>query len=282
MENNTMAIDTASSKNRLARHLGAIGALMLGSCLIVPSAHAQWKVVDDDANQKLGDLKDSIGSKVGNKTTNGQLDSLNTRLDLNAFDDKKPGDRMGDPSEALPKANDTAATLDDGKHCDNVAPEQQETCKKIVAIENAQYKYMLTVYETSGTRNTTLRQLLDERKGLKSTEYGKLEDNTNKLTALYNLIALDRQQMDAVNYAYEANLRYLRAVQAQKAESAQSGAPTGKVGGIDLPIVGTVDVGNIIKSLTTGVVLQAALNESQTPKPDGMQRLTIGRSDSWW
>ncbi|WP_413623775.1 hypothetical protein [Luteibacter sp. Lutesp34] len=259
-----------SIKQRLPQLITRLGtSFIVVSCLAALPARADWRVVDNTAAGKID-------------TSNKKLDSLSNRFNLGAYDNKKPGTRMENPAEVLPKAADAAATLDDGVHCDTVAADQKETCKKIVAIENAQYKYMLTVYETSAVRDQTLRDLLSERSGLSANDYGKLEDNTNKLTALYNLIALDRQQMEAVNYAYEANLRYLRALQAQKAESAQSGAPAGKTNGIDLPGLGSIDVGDIIKSLTTGAVLQAALDGSQSTEPPNMQRLQIGRSDSWW
>jgi hypothetical protein len=241
---------------------------------ISTTAHAQWRVKDEDANKTLGDS--------GNGTISSNVYNLNKKLTV-IGNESKPGDRIADPTPALPKPDDGTATLDDGKQCDSVAKAQTETCKKIVDIENAQYKFMLSVYKTSNDRNEVLKTLLTERNGLKADDYGKIADNTNKLTALYNLIALDRQQMESVNYAYEANLRYLRATQARAADSAQtgSGKSGGGGGGITLPGIGEVNLGAVISGLTTGVVLKGALDAQQT-NADGMKTLSISKGSSWW
>jgi hypothetical protein len=248
-------------------------AVPLALALSAP-AHAQWKVFDKDANETLGSNKNGTISK--------NVYDLNNKLKV-IGNESKPGDRIADPTPALPKPDEQTATLDDGKQCETVAKEQVDTCKKIVDIENAQYKFMLSVYKTSNDRNEVLKTLLTERNGLKADDYGKIADNTNKLTALYNLIALDRQQMESVNYAYEANLRYLRASQARAAGSAQTG--TGKSdggwGGITLPGGGEVNLGSVISGLTTGVVLKGALDAQQSSAA-GMKTLSISKDNSWW
>jgi hypothetical protein len=134
-----------------------------------------------------------------------------------------------------------------------------------------------------------LRTLLTERQNIQAgqsgdaNQYGKLEDNTNKLTALYNLIALDRQQMQSVNYAYEANLRYLRSKQTQLADAAASGqSPPGSGGGsINIPGVGNVNLGSVLASMTTGAILYGALQAQQTTAAPGMQKLGIESTSGW-
>lgn len=257
------------------------GIRLLLSVLTVPlvfalswPAHAQWKVEDTKTNDALGD------NRNGSISTN--IYNINNKLKVIA-NESKPGDRIADPTPALPKPDDETATLDDGKQCETVAKAQTDTCKKIVDIENAQYKFMLSVYKTSNDRNEVLKTLLTERNGLKADDYGKIADNTNKLTALYNLIALDRQQMESVNYAYEANLRYLRATQARAADSAQtgSGKSGGGGGGITLPGLGEVNLGAVISGLTTGAVLKGALDAQQS-SVSGMKTLSISEGNSWW
>ena len=174
--------------------------------------------------------------------------------------------------------------LDDGTRCKAIAEKQQDTCKEIVALENAQYQYMLTMYKNTATRDSMLRELLKERSEITASDanqFGKLEDNTNKLTALYNLIALDQQQMQTVNYAYEANLRYLRSKQTIAANAASTGKDPSKWDSISLPGLGDVNVGSAISGLATGAALKISLEGAQTTRPAGMQTLSIGESNGF-
>lgn len=285
-------------------------ALVLGLLIAAPSAHAQWAVNDAEANQHLDQIethtndtatntKDTVTQTTNvNKvlgttsdtytstTVNGRLDSINKKFLIGTYDDQKPGVRVANPTQALPSSG--GPPLDDGSSCNTVAQPQQATCKQIVDLENAQYKYMLLMYENTATRDTTLRDLLTERKNITDgdqgdiSQFGKLEDNTNKLTALYNLIALDHQQMEAVNYAYEANIRYLRAKQTLAANSASSGKdPTKTPGGIDIPGIGNVQIGQVISGFVTGAALTVALDGVATATPDGMKTLKIGQSNGF-
>lgn len=279
------------------RLLGAMTlAIML--CVAAPAAHAQWQVQDSDAENTLGQIKGDTGNiKTGtddinkvlgtvsdgnNFSINGNLNNINNKLVIGAYNQDAPGKRVDDPQSALPAAT---TVLDDGAHCSLVATAQQDNCKKIVAIENAQYQYMITMYTTSATRDTMLRTLLTERQNIQAgdaNQYGKLEDNTNKLTALYNLIALDRQQMQSVNYAYDANLRYLRSKQTQLADAAASGqSPPGSGSSINIPGVGNVNIGSVLASMTTGVILSAALQGQQSTAAPGMQKLSIESTNGW-
>jgi hypothetical protein len=291
------------------RRLARGAALMLAMFIAAPTAHAQWAVVDTQANGTLGSIQgdtsniatntdktatntDNLNQVIGKAgdtykkdTVNGRLDAINQKLVIGTYDENKPGPRVADPAEKLPKPGGTA--LNDGTNCKTVADPQQATCKQIVALQNAQYQYMLTMYENTNTRDTMLRKLLDERKDIKSddpSQYGKLEDNTNKLTALYNLIALDQQQMQTVNYAYEANIAYLRAKQTVSANAAASGKDPTKsdgIGGISIPGVGNVGIGDLIGNLSTGFVLQGALEGVKSDTPSGMKTLHIGNSNGF-
>lgn len=247
----------------------AVAALVVAA-LGAPAAHAQWQVVDKDANKVLG-------TKTKTGTINSNLSDINSKFDITKLnkDNKWVGERVKDPTPNFPKSTDTTATLDDGAHCKNIAKSQQKTCQDIVDIENAQYKFMVSMYETSQTRDKTLRDILDERIKLDTKDIGKLEDNTNKLTALHALIQLDRQQMESVNYAYDANLRFLRAKQTSLASSAQKGESESKWGNISIPGVGDVDAGNLLQDVIGGAVLVGALETLKTPKPDGMQTLHV-------
>lgn len=288
------------------RRIYAVITALLLACVLAPSVHAQdaWSVNDSQANDKLSDIKDNTkgtnddttamknalgdSNAGGGKTLNANLDAVNKKLfigsDSNGQPFTRPGDRVADPAQPLPASGSAEATLDDGSSCTQLPDAQQANCKQIIAIQNAQYKYMLLMYETNAKRNTILTALLDERSKITAddvNQYGKLEDNTNKLTALYNLIALDQQQMATVNYAYTANLTYLRTAQAQLARSANTGKPKASWTTISLPGIGSVDLGSQLSSLVSGVALTAALQNAHSTKPAGMQTLSIGQSNGY-
>ncbi|QWT22449.1 hypothetical protein KPL74_10730 [Bacillus sp. NP157] len=276
--------------NRL-RSSAFLAAALVASCLFAPGAHAQWAVRDDDANTKLqqieqhtNDLKTATGDTQagGGKTVNGNLDAIHNIMKIGTYNKDWPGARVKDPEQKLPA---DSTKLDDGANCNTVNQNQQTLCKQIVDIENAQYQYMLTMYANTEERNKILTALLDERKNITAddvNQYGKLEDNTNKLTALYNLMQLDQQQMQSVNYAYEANLRYLRAKQAMAANTANTGSdPTSSGSSISLPGIGNISVGQVISGLITGAALQLALDGVATTPPSDMKKLSISKSNGY-
>lgn len=264
----------ASYKHMKARRarLFACAMVFFGAASLIPDAQAQWRVKDDDAIKVLGAQSDGTISKNTKDTRD--------RLTINTFDAKALGNRMGDPTVALAKPSATAQ-LDDGASCKNLNDKQQPVCQQIIKLENAQYQYMLTVYDTSNTRNEVLKQLLADRQKLNENDFGRMEDNTNRLTALYNLIALDRQQMDSVNYAYHANIVYLNKRLALMAKSAQKGQDQekGGLGTITVPGVGsTIDLGALAGGVVTGAVLQEALDGVQSNEPAGFKTLAIEKN----
>ncbi|MET4676381.1 MULTISPECIES: hypothetical protein [unclassified Luteibacter] len=285
---------------QLLRRMASSAAMLFALCLAAPTANAQWSVNDADANRHLSNIEgksnsieshtDNTNRTIGNagddyqsNTVNGRLDAINRKLVIGTYDEAKPGPRLKDPDKALPASS--SAALDDGASCNTVAPQQKTTCQDIVALQNAQYKYMLTMYENTNTRDAMLRSLLAERKDIKDTDpnqYGKLEDNTNKLTALYNLIQLDYQQMQTVNYAYEANIRYLQAKQTLAANAASTGKnPSSSTGGISIPGIGSISLDSVIQGLATGAALELALKGAQSDKPAGMKTLGVGESNGF-
>ncbi|MFC5740022.1 hypothetical protein [Dyella tabacisoli] len=285
-----------TSAQAVMRRLLSAMALVVLLCVAAPAAHAQWQVKDDAAEQSLDNINSGtkdINSVLGttadgnNNTINKNLDNINNKLVIGAYNKDVPGARVADPQKALP-ATTAATTLNDGSYCKTIPDAQQQNCQDIVAIENAQYHFMVSMYNTSKTRDDMLRTLLAERQGIASNDpnqFGKLEDNTNKLTALYNLIALDHQQMLSVNYAYDANLRYLRNQQTQLANAAASGiSPPGSgLGSIDIPGIGSIDIGSAISGMTTGLVLYGALQGQQSTPDSGMpmQKLSIESTNGW-
>lgn len=272
----------------------AMATLLCGA--MVPSAHAQWHVTDETTHTKQDELKDYMSQNIGNKgdsgttTVNGNLDSINKKFVIGTYNAKQPGDRVDPPKSALPADDKNATGPVSDAYCSDVPEPQQANCKKIVEIENAQYQYMVTMYNNTTKRYQTLKDLLDERSNINSddpNQFGKLQDNTNKLTALYNLLAIDQQQMQSVNYAYDANLNFLREQQAQLAKAANTGqAPKssgsggdggGILGGLGISLPGGSDlnIGAAVTALTTGAVLKTTLEDKKSQAPQGMQHLSI-------
>jgi hypothetical protein len=288
-----LRITTSSNKAHRPRRM----LLMALLCLAAPIAlHAQdtdggdgWHVTDGTTHDKLDALYNK--NKDGVQDIDTHARNIDSNFKIGSY--VSPGDRLADPTSvtgAIAGATSNqspfaTATLNDGiDQCSNVAQGQQDNCKEIVQTQNAQYMYMTTAYANTVTRNTALQSLLTERQNIKSgscssgatgsgaggdtsTCIGLLEDNTNKLMALYSLMALDRQQMESANYAYEVRLRYLRNYQARLANAAATGGPTPSSGssGSSLPI--PTGVGNLISNAVAGGVMAVALGTSSVNGP---------------
>ncbi|MDF4001836.1 hypothetical protein P3W33_00290 [Luteibacter sp. PPL552] len=266
----------------------ALFGLVLGATSLCSVADAQeWAVRDDGTHgylnsieQHTNDMKNAIGDAKsgGDKTVNANLDAINKRLMIGPYTSGRPGDRVKDPTQALP-ADSTQLIQDPNTRCGSLPQPQQDNCQKIVQIQNAQYQYMLTMYANTKTRDDMLRQILQQRSNISSDDpnaLGRLEDNTNQLTALYNLIALDQQQMQTVNYAYEANLKYLQEEQSRLARAANTGKPASQSGlGISLPGGGQIDLSGAVNAAVAGAALKLALKDAQSTAPAGMKTLHI-------
>lgn len=105
----------------------------------------------------------------------------------------------------------------------------------MVKTENAQFIYMVKFHEMTAERLKRLDEIEQERQGLenKPENYGKLQDNTNKLLALNTRMELDEAQMQSAMNAYDTRLAYLRTLQAQKTEEALSGKKASDSGTFD-------------------------------------------------
>lgn len=269
-----------SRRPALFRLLSLAGLLLAGG-LAAPAAHAQWAVHD----KAVDTLNGTIGDKTDGNTVNANLNAIRKKLMIGDYKQDRPGTRVKDPTSTMP-ADTTQLIPPSDQRCSALAGPQQDNCKKIVEIQNAQYQYMLTMYANSNTRNDTLKAILADRKNIKPDDdnaLGKIEENTNQLTALYNLIALDQAQMQSVNYAYEANLRFLREEQARLARAANSGKTADKPSPFDFQLPGgiDIDIGKAMPTIAAGAALKIALDGAQSDKPAGIRTLAITNSDGW-
>jgi hypothetical protein len=248
-------------------HHSSLALLALALALGPSPARAQWSVIDErandmleTANERLKSATDVLGTPgdANGATINRSIHLLDRRFDIGISD--SPGARVEDPPQPLVEmqlANDT-------DKCGRVADSQQAVCTELVKTKTAQYMYMKTMYDITGTRHRRLTELVNARSQLATTDYGKLEDNTNQILALETLAVLDRQQMEAAHHAYQARIDYLNNQLTQQANAATRGTPTGGLGSLAGSIGGIV----------SGAVLKAALDTSRRASAPG--RLTLG------
>lgn len=252
MKTNARTLKTIS-----LRRLGRLGAIALALGLAAPIAHADWNVVDKDANDKLNDIKSKLGDMYNQQRIGGYV---------------KLGDIVPDPDKMVKKQD----TSQGQEQCNSRPEKQQSVCQEIIQTQNAQISYMATMYDYAKKRDEQLRAIQDERSKIGSDDLGKLEDNTNKLLALNTQLSIDRQQLLAAMYAFDTRLKYLQAQQTQMAQSATNGGSADKGNGAQL---GGVNVGDIVGAVASGVVLKGALTVIKSSTPDGMKTLGIGKSD---
>lgn len=243
--------------------------LTLLLCLTV--VHAQdaggsstWAVHDQDANGTLNNIR-------------GDLDKIYSQQGIAKY--TALGDAAPDPDQPL-TAQDLTQGID---QCQSRPQAQQALCQEIIQTQNAQMNYMVTMYNNAITRNKQLQDIETERNELGSdpNNAGALQNNTNKLLALNAQLNIDHQQMQSVMYAYQTRLAYMNAQQAQLAQAAASGNPPDSGNDISVPLVGSVDMGSLVKGLVTGVALKGALMGVQSPTPSGMKTLSTEQSNGW-
>ncbi|MDR6673587.1 hypothetical protein [Xanthomonas sp. 1678] len=245
-------------------------AVLCVLCVSVPStAFAQWKVRDEKQisenktntntlDKKLDKIRDDnkIGAKSsGEKPSGTEVEKLS--------DEMKP--KKIDANYGIAACGATKGTpVTDG---------QKTNCELIQKTKNAQFNYMVAMYEITTKRLERLRDLEKERNNIAENEIGKLEDNTNKLIALKTLMDIDRQQMESAMFAYDIRLKYLQAQQSNEAESAMKGKKSNPDGGGLLgDIVGTIT--DMAQAAVAGAVMKTALEGVKTDKPSDMSRLS--------
>jgi hypothetical protein len=256
---------------RSTLHHSSLTLLAFALALGLSPARAQWSVIDDSANDKLetanARLKSAIDvlgtpSEANGTTINRSIHLLDKRFDIGTSD--SPGARVDAPPQPLVELQ----LARDTQQCDQVATSQQAVCTELVKTMNAQYMYMKTMYDNTGTRHRRLTELVDARRQLTAADYGKLEDNTNQILALQTLAVLDRQQMESAHHAYQARIDHLNNQLIHQANAATSGMPTGGPGSV---------VGSAIGGMVGGAVLKAALDTSRRASAPGQLTLGIDR-----
>lgn len=222
--------------------LGMVGLLITGV------ASADWWVKDQEVIRILEDIRDNYIQKDGGSTTT-HLKTANDRLAIKG-DEFKVGDGSADnptlvePKESddkLPtdKAKPTAASgVDLAARCPTgIQAEQRKVCEEMYKSEIAKYRFSLEMYDLAKKRNEKLQEIVNERNALNEKDFGKMEENTNKLVALTAQMDNDRDRYTAYLNAYEARMVHLQKSSDLLSKQAISGGGSG-VGGVLPGIVG--------------------------------------------
>jgi hypothetical protein len=279
------------------KSLLALGAVCL---LITGAASADWRVYDqrvheqlrDEITPRIGDTSASgsgTGSVTGNQKiiyeqyTLGSYESSGEAVENPQWPAGSSGGGGGGSTSGFSLSNFSDMTSGAGgtgggaiqlesniARCASARDAQKKVCEEIVKTENAQFIYMVRFHEMTVKRKERLDKIEQERQALeeKPENYGKLQDNTNKLLALATRMDLDRAQMESAMNAYDARLTYLKAFQAQKTRETMSGKTNdagGDLFGIDLGSLGSAIVG--------GVALKGALETQKSDEPEGYKRM---------
>lgn len=237
---------------------------LLGLLVVSGQASAEWLVRDNQANKTL----QSIDNRL--KTSNDHLKQSEEYL--------RRLQRIGnavtsyDETAKIPAERKlTQVAADYGiercsKYASNpVAKDQLANCQEIVRTENAQYNYMVVMYDITDQRQTAFKTLVDQRKSIredgKNGGHGLLQDNTNKLVALQTAMQIDQQRTLAAMNAFETRVRALNQRQATLTAEALAGEKKNSGGPDDIISGGLEAIG---KKLVGGGVMLAALCAQQT------------------
>lgn len=257
-----------SSSTRVLR---AIVIVVLLSVLYLGTAHSQdaVAVTDQDVVKNTGKVEtntDKISKQVGGSTSSDSSDTVNGHLKNIDTVDNGNAPASSSSAVAAPRVALVNMPSPDTSQCNSVAKAQMANCIEILETENSQYQYMKAMYDNTSSREKDLKALIAQRQALRSEDYGKVEDNTNKMIALRAQMDIDRQQMESVNNVYSLRLNYLRAQQTRLAQAASSGS-TDSI------------VTNTIGQIVSGAVLKAALTLQQTS--NGAQTLSIENTNGF-
>jgi hypothetical protein len=222
-------------------------ALGIMAVLVAGAASADWRVYDDNVERVLEQIRDDhIGKDGGTVTTH--LKNVNDRLSIKGDEFKAGGDDDSKPVQ--PKESDdrltdkakptAAANVAEVDRCQTPKgggggiPQQQNiVCKELYKTEIARYRFSLEMYDLAEKRNKKLQEIIAERNALNEKDFGKMEENTNKLVALQAQMDNDRDRYQTYMQAYQARTDHLVKTKELLAEQAMSGnGKSNPMGGI--------------------------------------------------
>jgi hypothetical protein len=221
------------------RKLRRRGLLALGvmAVLVAGAASADWHVYDERVEEVLIDIRDNYIQKDGGSVTT-HLKNVNDRLSIKGDDFKAGGDDDSKPVEPkkeedrlTDKEKPTAATdVAEINRCPapkgggtGIPQQQNVVCKEVYKTEIARYRFSLEMYDLAEKRNKKLQEIIAERNALNEKDFGKMEENTNKLVALQAQMDNDRDRYNSYMQAYQARMEHLVKTKELLAEQAMNG-----------------------------------------------------------
>ena len=243
-----------TSRKRVSHRLRVpMGLLVVLLSALSMYAYAEWAVSDKTTQDRINDANKILGDKRNGTVTRSlqylrevdKGDFSKTDSGQNKYDDpslkweKKDYDKpssvkvevdqrcvRGQVPEMPKIAGVQSPDLPRGQS--DLFDASYELCKEIVETEKAQFKYNLMMSELAGKRYERYWAIANERNKLKENDAGKLQSNTNKMTALLTLIGIDAAQQKSYNDVYSARITYLKASRDALAMRVMSGGNNGK------------------------------------------------------
>ncbi|WP_108796702.1 hypothetical protein, partial [Xanthomonas fragariae] len=156
---------------------------------------------------------------------------------------------------------------------------QKESCELVQRMLNAQYNYVVAMYEITNERLKRLRKIEKNRQEIGGQNIGLLESNTNQLLALKAMMEIDRQQMESAMFAYDKRVAYLTGQQTAAAKAAMAGkeAPNTNNRPFWIPTWVPDNLLNLGQTIVAGVAMEVAFKAIKSKKPDGMRELAIDK-----
>lgn len=198
------------------------------------AAQAAWQVTDQQAENYLK----SINQRVGDGNMNSRLNNIYDAYKLGSSGTAGKTEPEPAGTEQLSKAAPSTATAGADERCPpatgDLAILQRQICTELMDTERAKYMYSLRMYQLTDERVKRLEKLEDERSKLSDHDYGRLQDNSNKLLALMSLMQIDAQRHKTYMDAYDARMAYLvstRDALTRQALHGAHGLSLGSVGG---------------------------------------------------
>ena len=226
----------ASKKNPIRSRIPLIVIALAVST--IGGAQAAWQVTDERAQDYLK----QINQRVGNGNVNSRLNDIYDAYRLGSA--SRAGDAEPEPSgsEKLSRSAQSTASVGTDERCPpargELASTQRQICQEMIDTERAKYTYSLRMYDLTEKRMRRLKDLEDERSRLGDRDYGKLQDNSNRILALMSLIQIDAQRHRTYMDAYDARMSYLVSTRDALSRQALHGASSPSIGSIGSAVVG--------------------------------------------
>jgi hypothetical protein len=196
---------------------------------VVAPAFADWQVDDDKTQEEIRKMKEKLDERLKKIYEQSYIQTDSSKaFDVNAHKTKTLQSEEGNSDGFSGKLGgrkiddfvDQRCPSDSNNPSDS---EQQPICVDIVKHENKLFNYLLAMLDLNKQRQEELKQIIEDRKSFKDTDYGALESNTNRLLALRSQQAIDAANVSLTIDSYDRYLSGQRASLADITRNLQRG-----------------------------------------------------------